>query len=132
LSLRWRIRSNHFSWPKIQFYNQYNHFSCFFFLSMNKYFHLYDLDVLYFLKSDSIYRIWFDTYESGYIYRTCAVSRWMSPLLVSGNREMRETRISCIISGKKEWELPPNILISRNPNWFQRSGTGSSSVKWRY
>jgi hypothetical protein len=36
------------------------------------------------------------------------------------------------ISGKMEWETPPSILVIRNPNWSQRSGTGTGCVKGRY
>ena len=36
------------------------------------------------------------------------------------------------ISGKMEWESPPSILVIRNPNWSQRSGTGTGCVKGRY
>jgi len=35
------------------------------------------------------------------------------------------------ISGKMEWESPPNILVTKNPNWSQRSGTGTGCVKGR-
>jgi len=44
-----------------------------------------------------------------------------------------ETRSSCLfISGKKEWESSPSILVTRNPNWSQRSGTETGCVKRRY
>ena len=33
------------------------------------------------------------------------------------------------ISGKIEWESPPSILVTRNPNWFQRSGAGTNLRK---
>jgi len=33
---------------------------------------------------------------------------------------------------KIEWESPPNILVTRNPNWSQRSGTETGCVKGRY
>ena len=36
------------------------------------------------------------------------------------------------ISGKIEWESPPSILVTRNPNWSQRSGTGTGCIKGRY
>jgi hypothetical protein len=36
------------------------------------------------------------------------------------------------ISGKIEWKSPPSILVTRNPNWSQRSGTGTGCVKERY
>jgi hypothetical protein len=36
------------------------------------------------------------------------------------------------ISGKMEWELPLGILVTRNLNWSQRSGTGTGCVKERY
>ena len=31
-----------------------------------------------------------------------------------------------------EWESPPSILVIRNPNWSQKSGTGFGCVKGRY
>jgi hypothetical protein len=38
-----------------------------------------------------------------------------------------------LISGKKmEWESPPSIMVTRNPNWSQRSGTETGYVKGRY
>ena len=36
------------------------------------------------------------------------------------------------ISGIMEWESPPSILVTRNLNWSQRSGTGTGCVKGRY
>ena len=33
------------------------------------------------------------------------------------------------ISGKIEWVSPPSILVTENPNWSQRSGTGTGCVK---
>jgi hypothetical protein len=36
------------------------------------------------------------------------------------------------ISEKMKWESPPSILVTRNPNWSQRSGTGIGCVKGRY
>jgi len=33
-----------------------------------------------------------------------------------------------LIHGKLEWEAPPNILVTRNPNWSQRSDTGIGCV----
>jgi len=33
---------------------------------------------------------------------------------------------------KMEWESPPSILVTRNPNWSQRLGTGTGCVKGRY
>jgi hypothetical protein len=32
---------------------------------------------------------------------------------------------------KMVWESPPSILVTRNPNWSQRSGTGTGCVKGR-
>ena len=44
-----------------------------------------------------------------------------------------ETRSSLSLSSKKMvWESPPSILVTRNPNWSQRSGTGTGCVKGRY
>jgi hypothetical protein len=40
---------------------------------------------------------------------------------------------SQIESGRKfEWESPPNILVTSNPNWSQRSGTETGCVKGKY
>jgi hypothetical protein len=36
------------------------------------------------------------------------------------------------ISGKIEWESSSSILVTRNPNWSQSSGTGTGCVKGRY
>ena len=37
------------------------------------------------------------------------------------------------ISGKKmENGSPPSIMVTRNPNWSQRSGTETGCVKGRY
>ena len=36
------------------------------------------------------------------------------------------------ISGKIEWESPPSILVTRNPNLSQRLGTNTGCVKERY
>jgi len=36
------------------------------------------------------------------------------------------------ISEKIEWESPPSILVTRNPNWPKRSGTGTGCVNGRY
>jgi hypothetical protein len=33
---------------------------------------------------------------------------------------------------KIEWETPPSILVTRNPNWSQRSDTETGCVKGRY
>jgi len=37
-----------------------------------------------------------------------------------------------LISEKIEWESPPSILITKNPNWSQRLGTGTGCVKEMY
>jgi hypothetical protein len=31
----------------------------------------------------------------------------------------------------REWESSPSILVTRNHNWSQRSGTGTDCVKGR-
>ena len=36
------------------------------------------------------------------------------------------------INGKIEWESPPSILVIRNRNWSQKSGTATGCVKERY
>jgi hypothetical protein len=65
---------------------------------------------------------------------TCAASRRSSTLMygyISG--KCGETRNSLSLSGKKmEWESPPSIMVTRNPNWSQRSGTKTGCVKGRY
>jgi len=33
---------------------------------------------------------------------------------------------------KNRMESPPSILVTRNPNWSQRSGTGTGCIKGRY
>jgi hypothetical protein len=44
-----------------------------------------------------------------------------------------KTRDSCLLSVEKmEWESPPSIMVTRNPNWSQRSGTETGCVKGRY
>jgi len=66
--------------------------------------------------------------------RTCAASRRKHPPSKSyliwqmcGDKEFMS-----FISGKIEWESPPSILVTRNPNWSQRSGTETGCVKGRY
>jgi len=41
---------------------------------------------------------------------------------------------SCLLSveKKKRMESPPSIMVTRNPNWSQRSGTETGCVKGRY
>jgi hypothetical protein len=42
-------------------------------------------------------------------------------------------RTLCLLAVKKiEWESPPSIMVTRNPNWSQRSGTETGCVKGRY
>ena len=48
----------------------------------------------------------------------------------SGNEKDKE--FLSFISGMREWESSPSILVTRNPNWFQRSGMGTDCVKERY
>ena len=53
--------------------------------------------------------------------------------IVCGSGKYGETRNSCLLSVEKiEWESPPSILVTRNPNWSQRSGTETGCVKGRY
>ena len=33
---------------------------------------------------------------------------------------------------KMEWESPSSILVTRNPNWSQRSGTETGCINERY
>jgi hypothetical protein len=52
--------------------------------------------------------------------RMCVASRWSSTLLgvcVSIWQIWRDKEFLSLISGKIEWESPPSILVTRNPNW---------------
>jgi hypothetical protein len=41
--------------------------------------------------------------------------------------------ILCLLAVEKiEWESPPSIMVTRNPNWSQRSGTETDCAKRRY
>jgi len=41
--------------------------------------------------------------------------------------------ILCLLAVEKiEWESPPSIMVTRNPNWSQRSGTETGCAKGRY
>jgi len=53
----------------------------------------------------------------------CGVCIWK----IRGDKEFLS-----FISEKIDWESPPSILVTRNPNWSQRSGTETSYVKGRY
>ena len=68
--------------------------------------------------------------------RTCAASRRKHPpsksYLMSLWKMCGDKEFLSFISGKIEWESPPSILVTRNPNWSQRSGTKTSCVKERY
>jgi len=44
----------------------------------------------------------------------------------------RDKKFLSPIGQKIEWESPPSILVTRNPNWSQRSGTGTGCVMGRY
>ena len=44
----------------------------------------------------------------------------------------RYKKILSFVGRKMEWESPPSILVTRNPNWSQRLGTGTGCVKGRY
>jgi hypothetical protein len=72
-----------------------------------------------------------------YPCRTCAASRqiWFhfkSKMynIYLANVGRQENIVFC--RWKMEWESPPSILVTRNPNWSQRSGTGTGCVKGRY
>jgi hypothetical protein len=53
-----------------------------------------------------------------YTYRTCMASRWLPTLSYVGNQENREDKeFLSFICEKQVWELLPNILVIRNPNW---------------
>jgi len=44
----------------------------------------------------------------------------------------RDKEFLSLNGGKIDWESPPSILVTRNHNWSQRSGTETSCVKGRY
>jgi len=44
----------------------------------------------------------------------------------------RDNEFLSLISEKFEWESPPSILVTKNPNWSQRSGTETGCIKGRY
>jgi hypothetical protein len=44
----------------------------------------------------------------------------------------REIKNSCLLLVKKKIESPPDILVTRNPNWSQRLGTGTDYIIKRY
>jgi len=66
--------------------------------------------------------------------RMCAASQRLSTLkygYISG--KCGKPRNFCLLSMEKmKCELLLNILVTRNPNWSQRSGTEIGSVKGRY
>ena len=68
--------------------------------------------------------------------RTCAAARRLSTLkekmeyLFLANKERQGILVST--SENMDWESPPNILVTRNPNWSQRWGTETGCVKGRY
>jgi len=68
-------------------------------------------------------------------FRTCAAPRRSSTTLrcvmsiwkIWGDKEFLS-----FISGKNGMESPLSILVTRNPNWSQRSGTETGCVNERY
>jgi len=68
------------------------------------------------------------------ICRTCAASRRSSSTLHGCGiwKIWRDKEFLSLSGGKIEWESPPSILVTRNPNWSQRSGTETGCVKGRY
>jgi hypothetical protein len=70
-----------------------------------------------------------------YVCRTCAASWRKHPPLKSylmWQYVGEDKEFLSFISEKIEWESTPSILVTRNPNWSQRSGTGTGCVKGRY
>ena len=69
--------------------------------------------------------------------RTCAAARWSSTLkgkiriFIPGKCVERQG-ILVSTSENMDWESPPSILVTRNPNWSQRWGTETGCVKGRY
>jgi len=62
----------------------------------------------------------------------CGVMAKTSPLKIYIMWKMcGDKEFLSFISGKMEWESPPSILVTGNPNWSQRSGTGTGCVKGR-
>jgi hypothetical protein len=63
----------------------------------------------------------------------CGVVAIVHSRYVSGKyRDREDKEFLSFIRGKREWESPPYISVTRNPNWSQRSGTGTGCVKERY
>jgi hypothetical protein len=64
----------------------------------------------------------------------CAMSRriFHFNLNVSIRQIWGDKKFLFFIDEKEEWESPPSILVARNPNWSQRSGTRTNYIKRRY
>jgi len=63
----------------------------------------------------------------------CGVVAIVHSRYVSGKyRDREDKEFLSFIRGKREWESSPYISVTRNPNWSQRSGTGTGCVKERY
>jgi len=67
----------------------------------------------------------------------CGITAKTSTLKILSNvanveNVWRDKEFLSFISGKIEWESPPSILVTRNPNWSQRLGTETGCVKGRY
>jgi hypothetical protein len=74
-------------------------------------------------------------YKGSILLSHVAASRWIFHFIyVYGiylaNVGRQENIVFC--RWKMEWESPPSILVTRNPNWSQRSSTGTGCIKRRY
>ena len=74
-----------------------------------------------------------DTKSLSHMYGVAAIAHHPHQVLSVYLGKYGKTRNSCLLSVKKmEWESPPSILVTRNPNWSQRSGTETGCVNGRY
>jgi len=70
--------------------------------------------------------LWFLSYVCNLAAKTFTLLMYLMWLMWG------DKKLFPFISGKIEWESPPSILVTRNPNWSQRSGTGIGCVKEMY
>jgi len=62
----------------------------------------------------------------------CREKKHLLSIIIIMRQMWGDKEFLSFISGKMEWKSPPNILITWNPNWSQRSDTGIGYVKERY
>ena len=65
---------------------------------------------------------------------TAAIASTNPRILVSQKNQEKQgdEEFLSFIRGKQKWESSPSILVTRNPNWSHKSGTGIGCVKKRY